>query len=56
VDQYLPLIEPYVPLIFLVLSLLGSFGLLLSGIAATKQARLGKKLFKLRCEQMNRER
>jgi hypothetical protein len=41
--------------IFTVLLGMAGFGLFLSGIAAMRQAALGKKLFNLRLEQMRRE-
>ena len=47
--------EQYLPVVAAVFVCLACVGLFLSGVAAMRQAGLGKKLFKLRCEQMRRE-
>jgi len=47
--------EPYIGMAAAVFVCLACIGLFLSGVAAMRQAGLGKKLFKLRCEQMRRE-
>ncbi len=47
--------ETYVPAMAITAFFMASLGLFLSGIAATKQARMAKKLFKMRCEELNRE-